>query len=255
MDGMRERCEMILAGARSKNVLLRVIGGMAVYLHSPQAASQPALVRSYGDLDFVTASPDDQGMRIFFESIGFTPNARFNALQGKTRMLFNSPDNSWHIDIFINRFRMCHTIEFPRARLLTDPLTIPLAELLLTKLQIVQINPKDIKDIAALLLEHQLGLGDNETINMERILEITSQDWGLFTTVSMNLEKIPGLMPGMEIAESDRLAIQAKLLAMGDSMQKAPKSLTWKLRAVMGKAVPWYEEPEDAEREAILKLG
>jgi hypothetical protein len=194
-------------------------------------------------------------MRVFFESIGFTPNTRFNALQGKTRMLFNSPDDSWHIDIFINRFRMCHTIEFPRSRLLADPITIPLAELLLTKLQIVQINPKDIKDIAALLLEHQPGLGDNETINVKRILEMTSQDWGLFTTVSTNLKKIPSMMAELEIAEIDCQVIQAKLQALDESMQKAPKSLAWKLRAVVGKAAPWYEEPEDAARDAILKLG
>lgn len=251
MNTMREECEIILAEAKKQNVLLRVIGGMAVHLHCPQASLLPALKREYGDLDFVTASPDDQRMREFFASIHYGANFRFNALQGKNRMLFNSPDETWHIDIFINEFRMCHNIKFNRNRLMQDPITIPLAELFLTKLQIVEINAKDVKDVAAILLEHPLGDHDNESLNFKRIVDILSNDWGFFTTVRMNIEKIPAFLTTLELPEEERILVEKRLTDLTKIMDEAPKSTGWKMRAMIGKSKKWYEEPEDAAREQL----
>jgi hypothetical protein len=253
MVNMRAECERILEASPKQNVLLRVIGGMAIHLHCPTASILPALAREYGDLDFVTASPDDQRMRAFFESVGFSANARFNALQGATRMIFDSRESDWHIDVFINKFHMCHDIKFSHERLEQDPVTIPLAELLLTKLQVVSINPKDVKDIAALLIEHPLGDADLETINLPRILEITSHDWGFYTTVRLNLEKIPGFLETLRLPEDQTKIVTRQLEELGKRMEAAPKTAAWKMRALVGKAMPWYEEPEDAAR-GELKL-
>lgn len=254
MNTTLDECTRILTEAERQNILLRVIGGMAIRLHSPIATSRPELQREYADLDFVTATPDDQRMRPLFESLGFTPNARFNALQGKTRMIFNSPDGEWHIDIFINEFRMCHVIRFSRTRLMADPMTIPLAELLLTKMQIVEINQKDIKDIVALILEHPFGSGDNETISIDRILELTSKDWGLYTTISDNIERMTDYVKRIELPDRDVQTIVCQLNELKSRMIQAEKTFSWKLRAMFGKTFRWYEEPEDAAREAILKL-
>jgi hypothetical protein len=253
MVNMKLECERILNAANEQKVLLRVIGGMAVHLHCPKASRLPSLERDYGDLDFVTASPDDQRMRSFFESIGFIPNARFNALQGANRMIFESQASDWHIDIFINKFHMCHDIKFSHERLEKDPLTIPLAELLLTKLQIVSINLKDIKDIAALLLEHPLGETDRETISVPHFLEPLCQDWGFYTTVAINLEKIPNLMQPLALPDSERKLVTEKLAELGKVMIASPKTTSWKLRSLIGKSMSWYEEPEDAAR-AEMKL-
>jgi hypothetical protein len=251
MKSMREECETILGEAKNQNVLLRVIGGMAVHLHCPEASNLPSLKRSYGDLDFVTASPDDQNMRKFFESIHFSANTRFNALQGKTRMLFNNPDNTWHIDIFINEFRMCHNLRFDKGRLLKDPLTIPLAELLLTKLQIVEINQKDVKDISAILLEHPLGDTDVETVNVKRIAEILSNDWGFYTTARINIDKTPSFLNTLDLPVEQFEIIENRLKELAKYLDEAPKSSGWKFRAIVGKSKKWYEEPEDAAREEL----
>ncbi len=253
MTSMRENCDEILAAAKQQNVLLRVIGGMAINMHCPSASELPSLKRSYGDLDFVTAAPDDRRMRAFFESINFCPNLRFNALQGKTRMIYNCPDESWYVDIFIDEFRMCHKIKFSRERLMKDPVTIPLAELFLTKLQIIKINPKDVMDVAALLLDHPLGEIDDETINVKRINEITCDDWGFYTTVRINMNKIPGFLVSLELPEKESAIVNSQLAKLAEAMDSAPKSGKWKLRAVIGKSVAWYEEPEDAAR-GELKL-
>jgi len=248
------RCKTILTEANKQNVLLRVIGGVAIYLHSPVATSKPELSRNYGDLDFVTASPDDKKLRNFFEGIGYLPNARFNALYGKNRMLFFWPDSEIHIDIFINRFRMCHTIDFPRSRLLIDSQTIPLAELLLSKLQIVQINPKDIKDIVALLLEHELGTADREMINLEQITKIVRNDWGFYTTITLNLQKIKKHLIDLKLTNTDKITIENKVDTILNHIQRTPKTLKWKIRNIFGTSIQWYEEPEDAVREAITEL-
>jgi len=253
MASMKENCEQILAAAEKQNVLLRVIGGMAVKLHCPAATELPALKRNYGDLDFVTASPDDRRMKEFFESIDFHPNARFNALQGKTRMIFNCPDDSWYVDIFIDEFRMCHQLKFPRERLLKDPVSIPLADLFLTKLQIITINPKDVQDVAAMLLEHPLGNSDDETINVDRINGVTGDDWGFYTTVRMNMDKIPGFLDTLKLPEKERAVVIGRLNELSKAMDEAPKTRRWRLRSMIGKAMQWYEEPEDATR-GELKL-
>lgn len=252
MSDMHKECKRILSEAEKQHILLRVIGGLAVNLHAPKASALPVLKREYGDLDFVTAFPDDQNLRVFFESIGFSANSRFNALQGDRRMIFDSPDD-WHIDIFINEFRMCHKLKFPRLRLLEDPVTIPLAELFLTKLQIVEINAKDVKDVAALLLEHPLGDEDQEIINVKRILEITCGDWGFFTTVRDNIEKIPAFLSQIDLPAKEMVAVNGRLGEIAKQMDTAPKTLAWKTRAVLGKSMQWYEEPEDAAR-GELKL-
>ncbi len=251
MNTMREECIKILQEAEKQKVLLRVIGGMAVNLHCPQASIQSALKREYGDLDFVTASPDDQRMRDFFKSIDYTPNSRFNALRGASRMMFYSPDETWYIDIFINEFHMCHNLKFERTRLQQDPLTIPLADLLLTKMQIVEINAKDVRDIAALLIEHPLGHQDQETINLDRILEITTYDWGFYTTVRMNVDKLPGMLEEIHLPEKDTALIKTRLADLATAMDDAPKSRGWRIRAVIGKSKQWYEEPEEAAREEM----
>jgi hypothetical protein len=192
-------------------------------------------------------------MRAFFESIGFIANARFNALQGANRMIFDSRDSDWHIDIFINKFHMCHDIKFNHVRLEADPVTIPLAELLLTKLQIVSINPKDVKDIAALLIEHPIGETDQEAINIRHFLEPLCQDWGFYTTVSINLDKISQLMEVIAVPEAEARIVTGKLLDLKNRMVAAPKTTSWKLRSLAGKSIAWYEEPEDAAR-AEMKL-
>ncbi len=253
MIDMRAECQRILAEAHAQHVLLRVIGGMAVHLHCATASREPSLAREYGDLDFVTASPDDQRMRAFFESVGFSANARFNALQGASRMIFDSKESDWHIDVFINKFHMCHDIKFSHERLEQDPVTIPLADLLLTKCQIVSINPKDVKDIAAILIEHPLGDIDQETISMPRILDVTCHDWGFYTTVRMNLERIPQLLETLRLPEEHASLVTEKLVEIGKRMESAPKTAAWRARALVGKAMPWYEEPEDAAR-GELKL-
>ena len=81
---------------------------------------------------------------------------------------------------------MCHRIEFGD-RLGKSRPTLPVADLLLSKLQIVKINRKDVLDALILLAEHPLGQDDGApdadqgegAINLPRILVVHLERLGL----------------------------------------------------------------------------
>ena len=136
------------------------------------------------------------------------------------------------------------------ARLHVEPLTIPLAELFLSKAQIVQLNRKDVLDLLALLLYHEVGPGDDCTINCDLIAELCAKDWGLYTTISLNAEKLRTVLDEAEIAlEPDEAqTIKRRIISLQKAMDDAPKALAWKMRARVGTRVRWYEEVEEVQR-------
>ena len=133
-------------------------------------------------------------------------------------------------------------------RLEVDSPTIPLAEMLLEKMQIVQINEKDVIDTIMLLLEHPLGDIDKETINIKRIAELCSTDWGLWRTTTMNLDKVRQLAHGYEQLKDEHKAhVESQVASALERIEKEPKSLAWRLRARVGDRVKWYKEVDEVE--------
>src|SRR5512139_2125284 len=178
----------LISEAQKESIFLRLLGGLAVKVHSPHA-SHRSLERKYPDIDFITDKNSAKKLLKFLPVMGYTPNKTFNTLSGDRRQLWYDEANGRQIDIFIGDFTMCHTLPLAD-RLEIEPLTIPLAELFLSKAQIVQLNRKDVLDLLALLLDHEVGPGDDETINAEYIAALCAKDWGLYTTVSMTLQKL-----------------------------------------------------------------
>ena len=128
------------------------------------------------------------------------------------------------------------------------PQTLAPADLLLTKLQVVKINTKDIIDAQALLLGHQVGsnlIGD--AIDLGRLVRVTSRDWGWYTTFTDNLAR---LMPDVDMVLPPDAAAQigGRVATIQQAMVGAPKSLQWKARAAVGRRVAWYELPEEIGR-------
>jgi hypothetical protein len=173
---------------------------------------------------------------------GYEPAERFNTLHGKRRLLFNAADGH-HVDVFIDTFAMCHTLDL-RDRLRIDLRTLTLADLLLTKLQIAEVNRKDVSDVAALLLDHELR-DDDTGINMRYIGATLSADWGWWRSVSDNLRRLDALVDVLELGETDRARARAQAQGILDGVERAPKSTRWRLRAKVGDRMPWREEPEE----------
>ena len=133
-------------------------------------------------------------------------------------------------------------------RLEVDSPTIPLAELLMEKMQIVKINEKDVIDTIMLLLEHPLGEIDHETINMQRVAELCADDWGLWRTLTMNLDKVKMLAQGYSACPtSSKTAVTTQVEAALARIEAEPKSMAWRLRARVGDRVKWYKEVEEVK--------
>jgi hypothetical protein len=237
----------LVDAANARNIQLRAIGGLAVQVHNNK--KHPAFIREFGDLDFVIASKQRREFEAFMPTVGYSAHKQFNTLNGNQRQIYYHNDNDMKIDIFVGDFEMCHKIPM-EDRLTADPVTIPLAELLLSKAQIVELNHKDLMDIASLLLNNEVGNGDVDTINLQILAQLCSLDWGLYKTTSINLGKVEELVKKEEIALSQEekemvLKRSQKILKIFEEM---PKPLPWQIRDRVGTRVKWYIEVEEVRR-------
>jgi hypothetical protein len=234
----------IIDAARERKVYLRVIGGLAFKIRCPSAQHR-ARAREYGDLDLVGYRKQREKIGNVLEGLGFVPNRRFNALQGHRRLLFVHPDETYDIDVFLDIFPMCHELNF-LGRLEQDVYTVPLPDLLLSKLQVVQLNKKDVLDILAILQDYEVTQGsDREVLNTRFIARLCGKDWGWYKTVTINIDKVISMTGDyMEPGEAKDTVIR-RLQRLKEVIEACPKSLKWRLRAIIGERSRWYELPED----------
>jgi hypothetical protein len=236
---LHDEAVRVLDAANADNVPLRLLGGLAIYLQAPSARTHEQLKRSYKDLDFVTLSRHTGRVKTLFADLGYLGNKNFNALHGHQRLLFWDEEHGRQVDIFVDRMQMCHTIDF-RSRLNIDERTLSLADLMLTKLQIVEVNEKDILDVMALFIDFDIE-GTEKGINSSYIAGLMANDWGFHKTLDVNLRKMRAFAQergfvGTVVERIDRLIA---------AMESQPKSFGWKTRAMVGDRVRWYELPEE----------
>ncbi|HTX82134.1 MAG TPA: hypothetical protein VME44_08150 [Streptosporangiaceae bacterium] len=245
VSDITEEARHVLAGCRAHDASARLIGGLAVALHH-HTATPPALERTYADIDIVIGRKQGGQAKAALLELGYVPNDRFNALHGDRRLLFYDTANGRQLDVFVGTFSMCHTLDLS-GRLSMLPDTLSIADLLLTKLQIVEVNRKDLLDAAQLLRNHQLSREDEaglDELSLDRLCAVTSADWGWYTTLSDNLAKLTGFAQDT-LAEPDHHAIIERAKAVEQAIGQAPKTLRWKARARLGRRSPWYELPEE----------
>jgi hypothetical protein len=233
----------VLQEAESRKVTIRLLGGLAFYFRCP-SAKNPNLTREYGDLDVIGHLKESRGIKTLFAELGYTPRARFNALQGQRRLIFEDEANRRRVDIFLDIFEMCHKFDFSK-RLEVDHYTLPLADLLVTKLQIVEINTKDIKDVLSLLLDYEVGTTDVSQTNGEYISKLCGSDWGFYRTFTANLDKLLVQAEGCGLTETEQKMVAERIGKLKEMIEAAPKSTGWKMRARVGDRVRWYELPEE----------
>ena len=247
----------LLERATQAKVLVRLLGGAAVGMHR-HTPFPPMLERRYGDIDVVVKKAQDRGLKRLLEELGYVPNRSFNNLHGDRRLLFYDERNARQLDVFIGTFRMCHALDLDD-RLELHPTTLAPADLLLTKLQIVKINAKDIIDAQALLLEHQVENGPGDIIDLGRLINVTSRDWGWYTTFMDNLARLmPAEVPSpsrgeqgggaAELPQEAAAQMTERVATIAQALSAAPKSLQWKARAAIGRRISWYELPEEIAR-------
>ncbi len=224
------------------------MGGLSFHARCPEWTAR--IDRERRDIDIATRSRDSKPLRELMEAEGYTGDKQYNALYGHKQMYFVDTRRGRPVDVLIDRLEMCHRFAFAD-RLTADKPTIPLAEMLLSKLQIARINRKDILDALALLSEYPLGSGDVGTINVDQILLYTSADWGWWRTLTGNLDKMrllfnTEIQPGeLDFGRPARFDALEQVAALRKAVDDAPKSMKWKMRSQVGERVQWFEEPEE----------
>ena len=223
------------------DIPLRVLGGVAVALSAHESLLLP---RPYNDIDFVTAAGRGPEVVRAFEGLGYLGDQRFNALNGYRRLLFYDTANERRVDVFVAKFEMCHAIPLAK-RLTLNARTIPLADLLLTKLQVFALNEKDQRDIVNLVHAHRLSADDGDGINAAYVAQLLGTDWGLWRTSTLNVERVRGALARYELAPEQEEVVRGRLDDLRIRIDEEPKSTRWKVRARVGERVKWYEEPEE----------
>jgi hypothetical protein len=236
--------DKILSVAKDESVTLRLLGATAIRSRS-ETAKKMSQSRKLTDLDFVAYKKDRKKIEEIFARLGYAPNSTFNMLHGDERLMFFGSD--FKIDVWLEVFRMAHTFNF-KDRLAVDNLTLPLSDLLMTKLQIVELNEKDVRDLICLLNDHDLSENDEnlEMINIKRLADESQKNWGVYKTFTMNLNKIRTLLPKYEAEATliDSQLVLDRIDRILSSVEAAPKGVGWKMRAKIGEKKPWYETPD-----------
>ncbi len=244
---MPDEGRRLVEAAAATGLPVRLIGGVAIWLRTSVQARE-ALGRNYPDLDLVAHEKQSRKLRTFLEEKGYEGDRGFNARHGAQRLLFHHPEHGYQIDIFLDVFNMSHKLSF-RKRLELEPLTLPAADLLLTKLQIAELNQKDVGDATMLLLGHELGTSDTQgQLNTNYLVDLCAHDWGLYTTVFDNLEKTRSLLRELTPDAAVHELVSARITTLLTRMKQEPKSMSWKTRAVAGRRVRWYDVPEEVAR-------
>jgi hypothetical protein len=238
----------LVDGAARAGLRLRLLGGLGVRVLCPDF---PPRLLAGQDMDLACASKGRRDVAAYLEESGCVADKMFNSLNGDRQMYFTAPSGR-PVDVMVDRLVMCHTLDF-RPSFGNSSLTLDPADLLLSKLQIIELNAKDARDITHLLSGVPIsGKAPGQSsgapfIDTGRFGEVLAADWGWWRTTTGNLEKLPALL-----AESremippqprfDALEQAARLL---DVAKSVPKSMKWKLRANVGDRVRWYELPEE----------
>ncbi len=236
-----EEGKRVVEAADERDLTVRLIGGTAINRHAETAREEP-FKRGYRDVDFVGTREEEPEIVEMMLGLGYEANERFNTMR-RFRLEFFDPVNERKADYIIDKFDFCHAWSL-RDRIDQDYPTVPIEDLLLSKLQIVEVSDRDVRDILAMLTDHPVdSTGDNEAIDPTYVAELCSSDWGLWRTVTLSLDRVSEYVETNDLPIDER-EVLSRVEALRDAIDDRPKTLRWKLRSVVGEHKQWYKRPE-----------
>ncbi len=246
LSDIREEAGRLAAAAVTLGLSARLIGGLAVWLRCPSVHEGP-FARPYQDMDFAVSAGAATKFKALLMTQGYLPDQFFNGLHGATRLYYQEPANRWSVDVVIDELVMSHKLDL-RGRLDGPSPTITLVDLLLTKLQVWEINRKDLGDTLCLLADHGLTEDDTdaEGISLPRLRDVLGKYWGLCHTVQRNAGKVAELWTQEPVAGAAH-DVGSQIASLQAAIDAAPKSRGWRLRSRVGERIRWYETPEEVK--------
>ncbi|MGO9823461.1 MAG: hypothetical protein ACLPTJ_22755 [Solirubrobacteraceae bacterium] len=228
--------------ATGRDIELRLIGGLAIRFLTPDL---PHRTRTAQDLDYASIGSTRRQLTDFLAERGFEPDRNFNALYGNKQLYFAHPETGLAIDVMVDKIEMCHTLRFAD-RLARLPYTLDPMDLLLSKLQIIELNEKDADDCLRLLVTFPLAESDDpHSMDLRIFASLLGDDWGWWRTVTLNLERIGQLLEAGDRGITGPVDARAAVATLQRTADETPKSRGWKLRSRIGERKRWYELPEE----------
>ena len=234
----------LIARAAEQGLVMRALGGVAVFLQS--GGGQPRLVRSVKDIDLAVDRGNGKAASRVLQQASYVADEMFNALRGSRRLLYHDPRNRRHVDEFVGEFSMCHELPLT-ARLDRDPLTVPREELLLSKLQVVELTGNDQMDIYNLLYHHEVREDGDTGIASPFIAALCARDWGLWRTCQLNIGRSLDNLGSSVLDAAEQKVVTGRLESLRGRVDAEPKSRRWRMRNQLGDKVRWYAEPEQEQ--------
>ena len=257
----------IVEKIQKENIILRILGGLAIYIHSHHCPRCQELHKTLGrleegfvftDLDLIGYKKQLKDIKKYFEKkLGFKGDFYVNALFGGRRLIYYHPNNYYYADIFLSKLGFSHDLYFGEkpgeGRLELDYPTISLTDLVLEKLQIHDINRKDIIDLIVLFYGHDITDHDEkEYVNGKYIAQMFADDWGFWYDATNNLKLVKEFTT--KFHEEDKLDVNEKNLVIGrvdkllKYIDKETKTKNWQKRAKVGTKKLWYRKVEEVFR-------
>jgi hypothetical protein len=244
-DDVVAEADRIIEAVRAAGIPARLTGGVAIRRRSRSAALEP-LKRDYADVDLVLGKGAQKPLSALMVSLGYVPDNMFNTLHGIDRMYFVDVAHGRHVDVFVGSIRMCHTLDVStRLVRLDDTLTV--TDLLLTKLQVVELNHKDVIDLVAILLDHEVAPTGDDQIDAGLLEQLWAGDWPLWRTCGMTLEKVVAKVDQI-LPPKQANVVRMRVAEIEQVRARGRKSLAWKLRNGVGDRIRWYELPDEVDQ-------
>jgi hypothetical protein len=240
LENPHEEGARLLDAADAGGLTLRAVGGIAIWMLCESARAEP-LKRPIKDIDLVGLSRERQAIAQLLEECGYIPDREFNLYHGTVRMMFQEAVHGRSLDLFLDVLNMCHPLALADRLPLAERTLTP-ADLLLSKVQIVELTERDLKDATALVADC--------AIDHDRIAKVLASDWGWWRTATANLERVEGFADEQDLAAAKKTAALEQLRSLGEAIAGAKKTLKWRARARVGERVPWYVLPEESIEEA-----
>ena len=249
-EGLQAEAVAIVAAAAGHGVTLRVVGSAGIRLHC--AAPGPLmdrLGRPAKDIDFVVPQRHRKGMRRVLEDRGYVIDRDLLIAMEGARYSFAHREHGTEIDVFVERLDFCHTIELA-GRLSAHPVTIPIEELLLQKVQIVEMTTTDLIDVGVLLATHEVGEDGPEEVDAAHIARLLARDWGFHHTSTRNLERVRQRVAAgeaIDVGAERAIQVQRGVGRLMSAIDAEAKSLAWRMRDKVGERKQWWQDVDDRE--------
>jgi hypothetical protein len=249
--------------AAERGLFLRLLGAVGIRVNASRhedlfnKLNRLNSERKFTDIDLAAYSCQRNEVRKLLEEVGYQVDRYALLLHGSSRMMFQHPEKKYCVDVFFDKLEFSHDVWFgsnpKEGRLNLNPLTLSPTDLLLEKLQIHEINEKDIKDIILLLAANTIGEEEGENIiNGKYIATLLADDWGFWYDATLNLQKtlkfLEKYVQENMVDEKVQNIVSERISELQKLIERQPKTKNWEKRSKQGSKKKWWRDVEERSR-------